>query len=158
MIVTSMKSEAVIRVTKMFTFDMAHALNGYDGPCRNIHGHTYSLFVSIKGKVKNDIEDPKNGMVMDFGFLKKIVKEEIISEFDHALVLEDSMAYSEGLRTQLKQQFDKVIYLPLQPTCENLMLHYLHLLMPHFTNHLELVYIKLSETPTSYTEWYASDN
>lgn len=39
----------VIRLTKEFSFEAAHALDGYDGPCREIHGHSYRLFVTVKG-------------------------------------------------------------------------------------------------------------
>ena len=60
-----------IRVTKKFNFEMAHALTGHDGPCKNIHGHSYFLFITISGKPINDSTDPKNGMVMDFSDLKK---------------------------------------------------------------------------------------
>ena len=84
-----MKTQKV-RVTKTFSFDMAHALYGYDGPCKNIHGHTYHLSVSILGKPIADVNDVKVGMVMDFGDLKKIVSSNIIKNFDHALVLNKS--------------------------------------------------------------------
>ena len=65
---------ATIRVTKSFTFEMAHALWNYDGPCRNIHGHSYELLVTISGHPITDENSPKLGMVMDFGDLKKIVR------------------------------------------------------------------------------------
>ena len=76
-----------IRLTKEFSFEAAHALDGYDGPCREIHGHSYRLFVTVKGTPGEDPRDPKYGMVMDFGLLKRIVNEEVVSRFDHALVL-----------------------------------------------------------------------
>ena len=57
---------SVIRVTKEFTFEAAHALYNYDGQCSNIHGHSYRLFVTVKGSPVSDINHPKNGMVMDF--------------------------------------------------------------------------------------------
>ncbi len=41
---------AIIRITKAFNFEMAHALLGYKGPCKHIHGHSYELFVTVKGK------------------------------------------------------------------------------------------------------------
>ena len=78
---------AVIRLTKEFSFEAAHALDGYDGPCREIHGHSYRLFVTVKGCPADDDTNPKCGMVMDFGVLKSIVNEEVVSRFDHALVL-----------------------------------------------------------------------
>ena len=86
----------VIRLTKEFSFEAAHALDGYDGPCREIHGHSYRLFVTVKGAPVEDVENPKCGMVMDFGVLKRIVNEEIVSRFDHALVLRDSASGAEA--------------------------------------------------------------
>ena len=78
---------ATIRLTKEFTFEAAHSLEGYDGACREIHGHSYRLFVTIKGEPSTDAYDPKQGMVMDFGVLKRIVNEQIVSQFDHAFVM-----------------------------------------------------------------------
>ena len=60
---------SVIRVTKEFSFEMAHALTNYDGPCRNIHGHSYRLFVTVSGIPSDDPRDPRNGMVIDFSEL-----------------------------------------------------------------------------------------
>ncbi len=78
---------AVIRLTKEFSFEMAHALAGYDGMCREIHGHSYRLLVTVAGEPCSDPADPKYGMVMDFGALKKIVGEQIIASYDHALLI-----------------------------------------------------------------------
>jgi 6-pyruvoyltetrahydropterin/6-carboxytetrahydropterin synthase len=64
-------------VTKSFRFDAAHKLNNYKGPCSQLHGHTYTLHVSVKGEID------QNGLVIDFKDLKEIVKNEIISELDH---------------------------------------------------------------------------
>ena len=75
----------VIRLTKEFSFEAAHALDGYDGPCREIHGHSYRLFVTVKGTPAEDEADPKCGMVMDFGGLKRIVNEEIVSRCENML-------------------------------------------------------------------------
>ena len=55
---------AVIRLTKEFSFEAAHALDGYDGPCREIHGHSYRLFVTVKGTPAEDASNPKCGMVL----------------------------------------------------------------------------------------------
>ena len=71
-----------IRITKEFTIEMAHALHNYDGKCANIHGHSYQLAITLIGEPISDDKNPKLGMVMDFSVLKKIVNEEVISEFD----------------------------------------------------------------------------
>lgn len=52
----------------------------------------------------------------------------------------------------------KIIYLEEQPTCENLMLHFKEILIVHFYNSISLEYLRLNEIPTSYSEWFASDN
>ncbi|HNF31650.1 MAG TPA: 6-carboxytetrahydropterin synthase, partial [Bacteroidia bacterium] len=99
-----------VRVTKIFVFDMAHALYGYDGPCKNIHGHTYKLSVTLKGTPVKDNSNPKAGMVIDFSILKQIVQEKIIKQFDHALVLNNDSPH-KLLDKALTQQFEKIIYL-----------------------------------------------
>ena len=70
-----------IRVTKRFHFEMAHTLYEYDGLCRNIHGHSYNLEVTLIGEPRNEPGHPKDGMVLDFGDLKEIVKSEIVGRF-----------------------------------------------------------------------------
>ena len=60
--------------------EMAHALHGYDGLCKNIHGHSYRLWVTIIGEVLQEKDNVKNGMVLDFSLLKKIVKPDIVDK------------------------------------------------------------------------------
>ena len=145
-----------IRVTKDFTFDMAHALYGYDGPCKNIHGHTYHLSITLLGKPIADIEHVKLGMVIDFGDLKEVVKKHIIEVFDHALVLNEEAPYSKS--EVISNEFEKVILMPFQPTCENLLLHFVDLLQDQFAHDTKLVAIRLQETPNSGAEWRVEDN
>ena len=145
-----------IRVTKKFTFDMAHALYGYDGPCKNIHGHTYHLSVTLIGTPKLDTADVKLGMVVDFGDLKDIVKKNILDTYDHALVLNQEAPYSKS--EVISNEFEKVILVPYQPTCENLLLSFVSILKPLFSESMQVVSIRLEETPTSYAEWNQNDN
>ena len=135
---------------------MAHALYGYDGPCKNIHGHTYHLSVTLMGKPIMDNNDVKLGMVIDFGDLKKIVKERIINIYDHALVLNEQAPYSKS--EVIANEFEKVILVPFQPTCENLLLHFVDSIKTLFPPHIQLVSIRLDETPTSFAEWFLNDN
>jgi 6-pyruvoyltetrahydropterin/6-carboxytetrahydropterin synthase len=145
-----------VRVTKKFTFDMAHALYGYDGPCKNIHGHTYHLSVTLIGTPIQDNGDVKLGMVVDFGDLKKIVKDNILEIYDHALVLNEDAPYSKS--EVISNEFEKVILVPYQPTCENLLLSFVEKLKPLFSKEMALVSIRLEETPTSFAEWNVGDN
>lgn len=105
---------AVIRLTKEFSFEAAHALDGYDGPCREIHGHSYRLFVTVAGRPVADPENPKYGMVMDFGVLKRIVNEQIVSRFDHAFVLRDSER-GRAVREALGERFSNIVVVDYQP-------------------------------------------
>ncbi len=145
-----------IRVTKKFTFDTAHALYGYDGPCKNIHGHTYTLSVTLIGKIINDNLNPKNGMVIDFTDFKKVVKDNVIDVFDHSLVLNLNSPHAQ--LNDLNNNFEKINYVPYQPSCENLIVDFLERIKFKFPDNILVKNLKLEETPTSFAEWFLDDN
>ncbi|MDD2413239.1 MAG: 6-carboxytetrahydropterin synthase [Bacteroidales bacterium] len=145
-----------IRITKQFTFEMAHALKDYDGPCKNIHGHSYEFLVTLVGKPLNDEKSPKNGMLMDFGDLKKMVKKEIIDIFDHALVLSKE-SDAELIKT-MKKHFANIQLVNYQPTSENMLIDFAQRLQKILPHKIKLHSLLLRETATSYAEWYADDN
>lgn len=146
-----------IRLTKIFTFETAHALFGYDGKCKNIHGHSYKLYVTIKGKPMDAAAHPKNGMVMDFGDLKKIVNTEIVDELDHAILLNVHTEHIH-LGKSLQEQGHKVIFTDYQPTCENMLLDFAKKIKAQLPAYITLEKLQLFETENSYGEWLASDN
>ncbi len=147
---------AVVRITREFNFEMAHSLPGYDGPCRNIHGHSYKLFVTVKGiPVEND-NDVKNGMLMDFGDLKALIHQHIISRFDHCTLFSQK-AYIMN-EEPINLLFKKTEIVPFQPTCENLVIYFAQAIMERLPQGVYLHHLKLYETATSYAEWYLSDN
>ena len=148
---------AKIRLTKEFSFESAHALDGYDGLCREIHGHSYRLFVTVKGEPSCVEGDPKLGMVMDFGDLKRIVNGEIVDRLDHAFVLRDS-EQNEELKAMLGAKFNKVVLVDYQPTCENMLSDFAARLQRALPSKVELYSLRLHETATSYAEWFAEDN
>jgi len=110
--------EVKMLIAKEFTFDAAHKLLNYDGPCANLHGHTYKLQIVISGPVQ------KNGMVIDFIDLKKIVTEKVISKLDHKFI-------------------NKIIK---QSTAENIAVW----IWKQLEKNLPLYEIRLWETPTSF--------
>jgi len=140
-----------IRLTKIFHFEMAHALQNYDGLCKNIHGHSYKLFVTIVGEPMNDKSNPKHGMVMDFSSLKKVVNDQIVNIFDHCLLMNKEQRLKE-----VEQNFN-IIYVDYQPTSENLLLDFAARLQKHLPDKAKLYSIKLYETENSYAEWFADD-
>lgn len=135
---------------------MAHALYGHDGPCKNIHGHTYHLEVTVLGAPLLAQGGAKDGMVLDFGELKALVSSEIIRHFDHALVLNQHSPHSELASWQ--KHFEKIVFVPFQPTCENLLIEFKNRLKHFFTAHQQLVAMKLRETPNAFAEWRTEDN
>lgn len=147
---------ANIRVTKEFTFEMAHALLGYDGSCRFVHGHSYGLSVTVIGNPIKHETNPKLGMVIDFGDLKRIVKDTVVDVFDHALVLNKKTPQDNFQNKQ--ELFDKMIFVDFQPTSENLVSDFAQRISDKLPENMKLFSLRLRETATSYAEWFASDN
>ena len=146
-----------IRITKEFSFETGHALYGYDGKCRNVHGHSYHLSVTVIGTPIADVSHVKLGMVIDFGDLKKIVKEEIVDPFDHATVFNKNTPHIE-LARELETRDHKVILADYQPTSENMVIDFAERIRKRLPGTIKLHSLKLRETGTAYAEWYASDN
>lgn len=142
---------SIIKITKQFSFEMAHALRNYDGLCRNIHGHSYKMDITLAGQPLHDESSPKNGMVMDFGDLKRLVNEEIISLLDHALVLNDKT--DTQLIEVLKQNYEKIVTVEFQPTTENLLNFIAAKIQSRLPETVTLSCVRLRETDTSYAEW-----
>jgi len=145
-----------VRITKHFDFESAHALYGYDGKCKNIHGHSYQLYVTVIGTPFDDLNNPKNGMVMDFGDLKKIVKKEIVTKFDHAVVLNQNSPH-KTLAETIDDHSHKVVLVKYQPTSENMLLDFAETIKKELPENVLLHSLKLYETANSYAEWFADD-
>ena len=143
-----------IRITKQFKMEMAHALYGYDGLCKNIHGHSYRLWVTLRGPVLEERGHEKDGMVLDFGLLKRLVKPHIIDKYDHSFVLN---ANSSHANIDLSA-FEKVYLLPYQPTSENLVNDFVSIIKNQLPDNIELYKVVLSETANSFAEWCLDDN
>jgi 6-pyruvoyltetrahydropterin/6-carboxytetrahydropterin synthase len=146
-----------IRITKQFSFETGHALYGYDGKCRNVHGHSYKLSVTVFGEPISDISHVKYGMVIDFGDLKKIVKEEIVNVFDHATVFNKNTPHVE-LAKELKDRGHNVLLVDYQPTSEMMVIDFADKIKLRLPDNIMLHSLKLQETDSSFAEWYASDN
>ena len=145
-----------IRITKIFHFEMAHALDNYDGLCRNIHGHSYKLRVTLIGQPSQDESSPKKGMLIDFSDVKRMVQESIVDKYDHALVLNQHT--DKKIIDTLKDYYQKIITLPFQPTSELLLITFARILQDVLPANVKLFSLRLNETDTSYAEWFAEDN
>ena len=146
-----------IRITKQFSFETGHALYGYDGKCRNVHGHSYKLNVTVIGQPISDTTHVKLGMVIDFSDLKVIVKNKIVDIYDHATVFNKNTPHVE-LAKELADRGHDVLLVDYQPTSEMMIIDFANVIKQELPSHIKLHSLKLQETDSSYAQWFASDN
>ena len=146
-----------IRITKQFSFETGHALYGYDGKCRNVHGHSYKLYVTVIGQPISDTTHVKLGMVIDFSDLKVIVKNKIVDVFDHATVFNKNTPHVE-LAKELSDRGHNVLLVDYQPTSEMMIIDFANVIKQELPSHIKLHSLKLQETDSSYAQWFASEN
>ena len=145
-----------IRITKEFKFETGHALHGYDGLCKNVHGHSYKLSVTVVGNPIEDQSHVKFGMVMDFSDLKAIVNTLIVKPFDHATVLNTNSPHKE-LADSMEKRGHKIMRVAYQPTSEMKVVDFAEKIAKELPEHLSLHHLILRETETSHAAWYAAD-
>lgn len=143
-----------MELTKEFTFEMAHTLDGYDGACSQIHGHSYRLFVTVTGATLDRKGDPKDGMVVDFSVLKRIVNEHIVSHLDHSFVIRRTDSNGDLIEA-LQRHYTGIHVVDYQPTSENLISRIAEILGSALPDNIRLCRLKLYETATSSAEWIA---
>lgn len=137
----------MFRVSKEFSFDMAHILDGHDGKCRNLHGHTYKLQVEVSGDLYQ--QGPKKGMVMDFADLKDIVKTLILEPMDHAFIYDTSSERECKIAALLNELDSKTFGMPSRTTAEEMA----RFIFNRLKSELPLSAVRLWETPTSFCEY-----
>ena len=141
----------MVSVTKIFHFEMAHAIHGYPGACKNIHGHSYELHVSVVANKVLEGYFPAPGFIIDFKELKKIVTSAIIENLDHKLILSRAfLSAHSSFSTQ-----ENLVTWKEEPTAENLLAFISQNLFSKFPVEIKLVKLKLYETKDSYAEWTA---
>lgn len=143
-------------IAKRFTFHAAHRLPHHDGPCRDLHGHSYVLEVAVTGRVKAPNGDPDEGMVLDFTELKRIYAEKVEPFVEHKFLNETLVG--RLVTTVVEHAMDVSIPPYDEPltTCENIAM-WIH---GEFSNELvnghllpqRQVTVRLWETPTSFAE------
>lgn len=139
----------MLQVTKIFHFEMSHAIHGYAGACKNIHGHSYELHVTVVSV--NDVNEyiPAPGFVIDFKEIKKIVGTTVTEIFDHKLILSRDFLHDHP---SFSSQENLVTW-SFEPSAENMLLHIKQIMCKKLPPGLKLVHLKLYETKDSYAEW-----
>ncbi len=133
------------KATKEFRFEMAHVLTNYDGPCGNLHGHSYRCLVTLESEELND------GMVMDFSKIKAKLNKEIFDKMDHAFAFNTkSRDYFEvSIYEACLNNKKKVICFPFRTTAEN-MAKYIYEVVNKF---FKCSKVQLYETTTGCAEY-----
>jgi len=140
----------MVQLTKIFHFEMAHAIHGYFGACKNIHGHSYVLHVTLCTSENTDQYIPAPGFIVDFKDIKKIVQNSIVQQLDHKLVL--STAYLKEYPNFIEQE--NLVEWQMEPSAENILLYSVSILKDNLPFNTKLVHLKLHETLDSFAEWY----
>ncbi len=139
----------MLSLTKIFHFEMAHAICGYPGSCKNIHGHSYELQVTVTRDKENQNYITAPGFILDFKELKQLVTSSIIKTFDHKLILSGSyLNQNPAIKSQ-----ENLIVLEAEPTAENLLIYMAKILRNVLPEEVKLVRLRLYETKDSYAEW-----
>lgn len=133
-------------VTKIATFDCAHMLDGYNGACANLHGHTYKVEVSVKGDVCD------GDMLVDFNKLSAVMHDTIIRVYDHAVLICATSfdPFERKLEEICREHNKKHVLIYQRPTAEYLAYLIREKIRTQFIHHD--VSVKLWETPTSFVE------
>lgn len=138
-----------MKVAKLFEISVGHRLSNYEGKCKHWHGHNYIGELIFESEFLN-----QQGMLIDFGQMKRIIKTLIDKKFDHKFLLKRYDAFNEAMIKTAKKYEDKkdssFVIVDYNPTVENI--------IKDIQKTIERVYpdfkikIKLSETSTSYAE------
>jgi 6-pyruvoyltetrahydropterin/6-carboxytetrahydropterin synthase len=139
----------MIQITKIFRFEMAHAVFGYKGKCQHIHGHSYVLHVSVAHHTTVDDFIASPGFIIDFKDLKKMVNESVIDELDHKLVL--SNKYLAANKSMIIEK--NILAWEAEPTAENILIYTKRQLQNALPAEIKLKKLLLFETTDSYAEW-----
>lgn len=152
-----------ISVTKEVLFDCAHMLAGHKGLCKNVHGHTYKVHVTVSAPQLIP-SGSSEGMVIDFKDLKSILNEVIVDKFDHAFVTWDDTPYPEekAIAEAIIAQGCKVVLTCYRPSAENMSYYFFQGIAEMLENLGKSLYgespyrlesVRVWETPTSFAEY-----
>jgi 6-pyruvoyltetrahydropterin/6-carboxytetrahydropterin synthase len=134
--------------TKTVKFDAAHVLTNHQGACRNLHGHTYRVDISLAG-------DEQSDMVIDFKDLKRMAAESICDRFDHSFIYNTGSPAEVEIAAVLEKHGMKTVAIPFRSTAENLAKYFHDCLSGMVPEHARLVSVKVWETAENCAEYRA---
>lgn len=149
-----------LTITRRLEFDAGHRIPNHGGQCRHLHGHRYALELTVLGPVHASRGQADDGMVIDFGDIKRIALTYLVEPWDHAfLVTKQDTALIAFLKTLPNH---KTVVLDDVPTVENLVKVAFNILAPIFASEtkgqLALHSIRLYETPNCWADYRVEDS
>ena len=143
-----------MQITTRLEFDAGHRIPNHKSQCRNLHGHRYSLEITLSGDIIAAETASENGMVMDFSDVKAIARKSVVDVWDHAfLVYKNDLEVLNFLNTLANH---KTVIFPTVPTAENMAAEAFKILKAQYQdiygNHLKLERVRLYETPNSWAD------
>lgn len=128
-------------ISKTFFFDAAHRLPFHKGKCFNLHGHRYELTVEVEGDLDN------NGLLMDYGDMKKTIGAWIDDHLDHATLVssDDGPLFAYVVHAE----FRHYVFNAITTTAENMAMELAHTFSAMLPPHVKLKRVRIKETPTS---------
>lgn len=144
----------MLKLTKIFHFETAHAIHGYKGSCKNLHGHSYELHVTVVADTNESTYIPPPGFVIDFKEIKELVNACIIHKFDHCVLLSADFIAANPSFSSL----ENLLLFEAEPTAENMLLYMKRELATRLPENIKLSRLKLFETKNSYAEWTSGDS
>ena len=148
--------QAAISITRRLEFDSGHRIPNHDGQCKHLHGHRYAIEVTLTGEVADHPGKADDGMVLDFGDIKRLTNQYVVEPWDHAfLVAKEDESLVAFLATLPNH---KTVVMEHVPTVENLANAAFAILQPvfskSFSGRLELSALRLYETPNCWADVY----
>lgn len=135
----------MLTVTKSVKFDAAHILTNHQGLCKNLHGHTYRVEVSVTQRPDSDAD-----MVIDFKDLKRVCADVILARFDHAFIYDGTSPAESEIAAVVEKHGMRAVRLAFRSTAENLARHFFAELAPRVPG---LSAVRVWETPDSVAEY-----
>jgi len=134
-------------ITKQIEIDMGHRIPNHNGKCKNLHGHRYKIVLGVEGDLEE--KGSNEGMVLDFGELKKVLIETIDNKYDHSFVLYSNDKYLKCFK-EMHLDGLNINFVNFIPTAENLAKHFYEILKPILEKrNINISFLEVHETPTS---------
>jgi 6-pyruvoyltetrahydropterin/6-carboxytetrahydropterin synthase len=144
----------MITITRKLEFDAGHRIPDHKSQCRNLHGHRYTLEITLVGAVIEEEGSSDNGMIMDFSDIKALAKQYLVDVWDHAFLVYEKDTAVRGFLESLPEH--KTVIIDRIPTVENLAQTAFNILkavyQDRFGTGLHLQKLVLHETPNCWAE------